>query len=64
MAAPIRPVQKAQPKRQAAPADQTIEVFVCENCCGSFDRIVTRGRKPKNCSGWRRSERTARAVVS
>jgi hypothetical protein len=64
MAAPAKSAREPQPKPHAAPAVQTIEVLVCENCCGSFDRIVTRGRKPKNCAGCRRSERTAGAVAS
>jgi hypothetical protein len=44
MAAPIRPAQKSQPKRQAAPADQTIEILVCETCGASFDGAVIDSR--------------------
>ena len=35
-----------------------------EACGASFDRVVTRGRKPKNCPGCRRPERTAGGVTS
>ena len=62
LSAPTTPARKAQPKPHAAPAVQTIEALVCENCGGSFDRIVTRGRKPKNCPRCRRPERTAGVV--
>jgi hypothetical protein len=64
MSAPTKPSRKAQSKPQAAPADQTIEVLVCETCGASFDRVVIRGRKPKNCPACRRTERTAGAVAS
>jgi hypothetical protein len=64
MAAPAKSAREPQPKPQAAPADQTIEVLICGTCGASFDRVVIRGRKPKNCPGCRRSERTAGAVVS
>jgi hypothetical protein len=67
LSAPTTPVRKAQPKPHAAPGVQTTEALVCENCGGSFDRIVTRGRKPKNCPGCRgcrRPERTAGVVPS
>ena len=64
LSTPTTPARKAQPKPHAAPAVQTIEALVCENCGGSFDRIVTRGRKPKNCPGCRRPERTAGVVPS
>ena len=59
LTAPTTPARKAPPKPHAAPAVQTIEVLVCENCGGNFDRVVIRGRKPKNCPGCRRPERTA-----
>jgi hypothetical protein len=62
--APTKPSRKAPSKPQAAPADQTIEVLVCETCGASFDRVVIRGRKPKNCPACRRTERTAGAVAS
>jgi rubrerythrin len=50
---PARPVRKATPKPEAAPANPTIEVLICESCGVSFERTVVRGRKPKNCPACR-----------
>lgn len=64
LSAPTTLARKAQPKPHAAPGVQAIESLVCESCSGSFDRIVARGRKPKNCPGCRHPERTAGVVPS
>jgi rubrerythrin len=61
---PTKPPRKAAPNPHAERANQTIEVLVCETCGVSFDRVVVRGRKPKNCPGCRRPERTAGGVAS
>ena len=50
---PTKPPRKAAPKPHAEPANQTIEVLVCETCGVSFDRVVVSWRKPKNCPGCR-----------
>lgn len=60
---PTRPSRKVAPRPHAEPASQTIEVLVCEACGVGFDRLVVRGRKPKNCPGCR-PERTAGGVTS
>jgi len=49
----LKPAQKAAPKPDAPPISPTIEVLVCEACGASFDRVVVRGRKPKNCPACR-----------
>jgi hypothetical protein len=49
----VKPARTAAPKLDATPANPTIEVLVCEACGVSFDRVVVRGRKPKNCPGCR-----------
>ncbi|MDT0351104.1 hypothetical protein [Pseudonocardia charpentierae] len=65
LTAPTKPRRKvAPPNHNAEPANPTIEVLVCETCGLSFDRVVVRGRKPKNCPGCRRPERTAGGVAS
>jgi hypothetical protein len=51
--APTKPVRQAAPKLDVQPANQSIEVLVCDACGVSFDRVVVRGRKPKNCPGCR-----------
>jgi hypothetical protein len=53
LAAPAKPAPKATPKPDTSPTSPTIEVLVCEACGVSFDRVVVRGRKPKNCPGCR-----------
>jgi hypothetical protein len=52
-AAPAKPARKATLKPDTSPTTPTIEVLVCEACGVSFDRVVVRGRKPKNCPGCR-----------
>jgi hypothetical protein len=65
LTAPTKPPRKvAPPSPNAEPTNPTIEVLVCETCGVSFDRVVVRGRKPKNCPGCRRPERTAGGVAS
>jgi hypothetical protein len=51
---PTKPPRKAAPNPHAEPANQTIEVLVCETCGVNIDRVVVRGRKPKNCPDCRR----------
>ena len=53
LAAPAKPAPKATPKPDTSPTSPTIEVLVCDACGVSFDRVVVRGRKPKNCPGCR-----------
>ena len=48
-----KPARKATPRPDTPSPSPTIEVLVCEACGGSFDRVVVRGRKPKNCPGCR-----------
>ncbi len=65
LTAPTKPPRKmAPPNHNAEHANPTIKVLVCETCGASFDRVVVRGRKPKNCPGCRRPERTAGGVAS
>ena len=60
---PTKPSRRVAPKPHAEPVNQTIEVLVCEACGVGFDRVVARGRKPKNRPGCR-PERTAGGVTS
>jgi hypothetical protein len=53
LTAPATPGRKATPNPDTPPTSPTIEVLVCEACGSSFDRVVVRGRKPKNCPGCR-----------
>jgi hypothetical protein len=53
LAAPAKSARKATPKPDTLPPSPTIEVLVCEACGVSFNRVVMRGRKPKNCPGCR-----------
>ncbi len=46
---PTKPVRQAAPKPVVEPVKQSIKVLVCEACGVSFDRVVVRGQKPKNC---------------
>jgi hypothetical protein len=58
LTAPTKPPRKVAPQNSHPEhTNQTIEVLVCETCGMSFDRVVVRGRKPKNCPGCRRPER-------
>ena len=53
LVAPAKPARNATPKPDTSPTTPTIEVLVCEACGVSFDRVVVRGRKPKNCPSCR-----------
>jgi hypothetical protein len=50
---PAKPARKAMPKPDTPPTNPAIEILVCETCGVSFDRVVVRGRKPKNCPSCR-----------
>jgi hypothetical protein len=53
LTAPAKPARQATPKPDTPLTSPAIEVLVCEACGVSFDRVVVRGRKPKNCPGCR-----------
>jgi hypothetical protein len=50
-------------RTKGSPAIQTIEVLACEACGVSYERVVVRGRKPKNCPGFAAREGSLEAVA-
>lgn len=55
-AQPRKPRPSSQRRSATTMAEPQTETLICESCGESFDRILTRGRKPKHCPTCRGEE--------